>query len=365
MPKKALKTVWDSVGYIIGSAFNIAVFAVIILLVFTVSSRAYDYGKTIFSDDTHEKRDEYVEFVIPEEASTTDVAAILKEAGFISNELVFRLQTKLNGTDELIRSGTYKLNLNISQSELMEELQRVQITEVKSDTKVTIPEGLTIRQIGEILEAKGFFTVDEFVKACDKVGDYDYDFLRELPKRENMLQGYLFPDTYFLPDKPTPEQVITRMLDRFDQIFAYEYRTQAENMGHTIDEIISIAAIIEKEIKVAEERELASAVIYNRLAINMELRMCSTVLYALDKPRARLLLTDLEVKSPYNTYIHAGLTPGPIASPGKASIEAALWPKKDCDYLYFVLQDPETGKHFFSSDYNAFLNAKAKYNDEF
>ncbi len=364
---KYLKVLINILNYILGSVFNIALFVISLVLIVTISSRAYDYGKNILSlDGKSSGIDKVVTFTIPEDADTAEIASILKEAGFIDNELLFRLQAKLNGTDDLFRSGTYELNLSITQNDLMEQLQRVR-PQVVSNEKITIPEGLTIRQIGEILEAKEYFSADDFVTACNDIDAFknDFYFLDEIPqKRENPLSGYLFPDTYFIPEEPTPYQVIVRMLKRFEDIYSFEYAERAEDLGMTMDEVVTLASIIEKEVRIPSERALAASVMHNRLATDMRLQMCSTVLYALDKSRDRLTLADLEVKSPYNTYLNWGLPPGPIACPGQASIEAVLYPA-DTKYIYFVLKDLKTGEHFFTDDYNEFLRAKELYKDEF
>ncbi len=365
MHKKPFRIFMNIFSYILGSVFNIALFIGTILLVITFTSKGFNFGKDFVKGETRRGEPKEVVVVIPEESDSSEIAAILKENGLIDNEFLFKLQSKLNGTDDLFRSGTFVLNMAMSENEIMDALQSVKYIQTAPEEKVTIPEGLTLKQIGQIFESKKFFTCEEFLKACNNLEDYDYSFISEIPNREFVLQGYLFPDTYFLSDKPTPKQVIEKMLDRFEQVFTYAYHQRADELGMTMDEVLTLASIIEKEIRIPEERELASAVMHNRLEIKMPLQMCSTVLYALDKSRDRLLLADLEVKSPYNTYINQGLPPGPIACPGEASIRAVLYPEENCDYLYFVLKDTDTGEHFFTGDYNEFLRAKDSYNDQF
>ncbi len=151
---------------------------------------------------------------------------------------------------------------------------------------------------------------------------------------------------------------------KFDDVFTQEYYDQAEELGYTVDEIITIASMIEKEVRVAEERPKVAGVIYNRLNIDMNLQMCSTIMYALEIPRDRLLYRDLEIESPYNTYRNPGLPIGPIANPGAAAIEASLYPESH-NYLYFVLKDPETGAHEFNATLDDHNAAKNKYNQKF
>jgi UPF0755 protein len=171
------------------------------------------------------------------------------------------------------------------------------------------------------------------------------------------LEGYLFPDTYYVSAEPTPDEVIGKMLTRFDDIFTDEYEQRAAELGLSVDEAVTIASIIEKEVSVDTERPLVSQVIHNRLELGMELEIDATVLYALDKRPDRLLYADLEVDSPYNTYAYGGLPVGPISNPGADSIHAALFPEEG-NYLFYVLQDPETGVHFFSDDYQEHLGAQ-------
>ncbi len=264
--------------------------------------------------------------------------------------------------------------------EFQEKLSQ-RITEIKADMKnreianvlykreiilaeeitITIPEGYTIKDIGRYLESENIVTYDEFLEASLK--DYDFRFLDGID-RENHLEGYLFPDTYKIFKESTPEQIIYKMLSKFDQIYKDSLYEKAQKKGMTVDEIVTVASIIEKEIRVEAEREFASAVIYNRLKQNIALGMCSTVLYAQDKRIEHLLDEDLKIQSPYNTYIHAGLPVGPIGNPGYASIEAALNPAKS-NFLYFVVDNEEVGSHFFTDQYDEFLAAKAKYNQKY
>jgi UPF0755 protein len=215
-----------------------------------------------------------------------------------------------------------------------------------------------VRDIAVYLESLELMTADEFIEAAE-THDFNYGFLYGLPvsERRYRLEGYLFPDTYYVSADPTPDEVINKMLTRFDEIFTNEYRQQAEDLGLTIDEAIIIASMIEKEVSVETERPLVSQVIHNRLELGMALQIDATVLYALDKRPDRLLLTDLEIDSPYNTYKYGGLPVGPISNPGADSIRAALFPEEG-NYLFYVLQDPETGVHFFSDDYQEHLGAQ-------
>jgi UPF0755 protein len=222
--------------------------------------------------------------------------------------------------------------------------------------RFTIPEGFELRQIAERLESEGLVNKDEFYAAIDK-SKFDYAFVKDIPNRDNKLEGYLFPDTYDVFKNATEEEIINKMLNRFDQVFTEEYRQRAKELNMSYDQVITLASIIEREAKLDKERKIISAVFHNRLKKNIKLQSCATVQYLLKEQKEVLTYKDLEVDSPYNTYKYAGLPKGPIASPGAKSIEAALYPDK-VDYLYFVAN--KDGSHIFTKTYQEHLNAQNK-----
>jgi len=228
---------------------------------------------------------------------------------------------------------------------------------------IRIPEGWTILEMADYFEYRGFFTAEEFIYVAT-YGHFNFPFLFDRPNRPNGLEGYLFPDTYQIPVNPAPGDIIVRMLRRFDEVFDEQMHRQAYDMGLTLDEVVIMASIIEKETRVAYERPIVSGVIHNRLAINMRLQMCSTIQYVLSAQgihRERLLYIDLELDTPYNTYMHPGLPIGPISNPGAAALGAVLNPTEH-NYLFFVLYNFETGEHFFSrteAEHNA-ADARAR-----
>jgi UPF0755 protein len=174
------------------------------------------------------------------------------------------------------------------------------------------------------------------------------------------LEGYLFPETYFIPVESTEKDIARIMYNQFEKVFTEEYRTRAKELNMRVDEIISIAALIEKEAANDDERKTISGVIYNRLKKGMPLQIDASVIYALtkgEKSIEKLYKKDLSYNSPYNTYYTNGLPPGPIANPGRPSIEAALYPEKH-DYLYYVLG--EDG-HVFSRTYEEHKKNVKKY----
>ena len=359
-----LKRIINVLSFITGGLTNIAIVAVSAFLVYLALTKAYAYGQNFITEmDTTKRASEEITIVIPEDADARAIGDILAEYDFTSSGMMFYLQARLNGTYNLYKPGEYVLNKNMSLNDIMDLLQKEQYAAPEDELKVTIVEGLTNAQIAQYLEAEGFFTAKAFLEEC-MTGEYDYPFLSSMPDRgAKRLEGYLFPDTYNLPPDPEPRDLIIRMLNRFQSVMEdVEYK--ASTMGLTIDEVVIMASIIEKEIKVAEERPLCSAVIHNRLKINMKLQMCSTVLYALDKRKDRLFDTDLEVESPYNTYLYFGLPTGPIANPGAAALRAVVNPAA-VDYIYFVVRNEETGEHFFTANEFDFLAAKQLYNQKY
>ncbi|MDE6357380.1 MAG: endolytic transglycosylase MltG, partial [Eubacteriales bacterium] len=239
-------------------------------------------------------------------------------------------------------------------------------TESESQIKFLIKEGETQEDIGKNLEKAGIISYNDFMTACNTLS-FDYDFLKEMPEKEertSRLEGYLYPDTYFIKKGESAESIINKLLKRFDQLYTDEMRKATKEKGLTIDEVVTMASIIEKEIKYPPERKIASSVIFNRLEQGMPLQMDATVLYAKKEHSDRTMLEDTKIESPYNTYYVTGLPIGPISNPRIDCIDAVLNPEQT-DYIYYVLKDEQTGEHFYTGDYNEFLNAKKEYIKKF
>ncbi len=355
------KTILRVIGYLFCSLFSLAFSVATIYLVYNYTISSFAYGKELGESYIGDKPSIDVEIAINDDATIDEVAKILKEKNVISNTFIFKIESILKGTDYNFTGGVYVVNTSMNSNELNTALRHNDL--LSKDVKITINEGFTVKDIAEYLENKEIVTAEEFLNECN-TGEFSYNFLNNIPQRENRLEGYLFPDTYLISENADSREIINKMLTRFDEIYSEEYKERAEELGLTLDEVITMASIIEKEIRVPEERAKASAVIYNRLNQNMKLQMCSTVIYVLDKRKDRLLDADLQVQSPYNTYLNEGLPLGPISNPGKACIEAALYPNDD-DFLYFVVKNEETGEHFFTNKYEDFTDAKVLYKQKF
>lgn len=222
--------------------------------------------------------------------------------------------------------------------------------------KVTIPEGFDIEHIAKTLDEKGIISKDEFLTSCKEYTLPSY--IKKDSKRKYELEGYLFPDTYEFKKNTGGREIIDIFLNRFEYVINDIEKSNNMTMEDgKLDEIITMASIVEKEVKMEDERGKAASVFYNRLKKGMKLQSCATVLYALGYHKDKLSNNDLKVKSPFNTYIVKALPEGPICCPGKASIIAALKPNKT-NFLYFVSNND--GTHTFTSSYKEFLNVKKK-----
>ncbi|EOD00124.1 endolytic transglycosylase MltG [Caldisalinibacter kiritimatiensis] len=295
-----------------------------------------------------------VTIVIPKGSSTSKIALILKENNLIRNELLFKFLCKVDGIDGKLKAGKYKLDNGMTPKEILNKL--VEGGVLKETVKFTIPEGFELREIADRLANQRIVNKEEFLSMCEDISYFsdEFNFLNELPNNTT-LEGYLFPDTYEVYKDATEEEIIRKMLKRFDEVYNEDIIKKAKQLDMTINEVITLASIIEREAQVDSERPLISAVFHNRLNIGMKLQSCVTVQYALGERKQSLTYDDLEVESKYNTYLYKGLPPGPIASPGAASIEAAVKPA-DVDYIYFVANGD--GTHTFTDNYKEFLKAK-------
>jgi UPF0755 protein len=267
-----------------------------------------------------------VRVIIPRGATFRVAADSMAVAGVISTPLPFRIYARLTGRDRQIQAGTYLLRRGTPWSEVIAAMNGGSgIT-----NRVTIPEGFTIAQIKPVL-----------MRALQADSDSIEVVVRDSALRARVadpaetLEGYLFPDTYVFAPGTSAREAVTEMVKRFEREWKPEYDAQAAALGHSRHEIVTMASIVEKEARLAEERPVIAAVYYNRLKDGMPLQADPTVQYALGRHTERVLYRDLTIDSPYNTYQHPGLPPGPIASPGGASLRAALTPAK-VPFLYFV-----------------------------
>ncbi|MCL2122339.1 MAG: endolytic transglycosylase MltG [Clostridiales bacterium] len=271
-----------------------------------------------------------------------------------SAESFIRLGKQENQAESL-KAGRFLLSSSMSSAEILDELVKGSVL----TARFTIPEGYTLRQIAKVLDEKGIAKEEAFW-ACVRDTEFDFEFLEGLPADEHRLEGYLFPDTYIIELDEPVETVLARMLSRYAEIWA---SLPTGDTGLNDREMLILASIVQNEVKLDEERPTVAGVFMNRLNTNMLLQSCSTVQYYFEEPKFPLLTADTQIDYPYNTYLYSGLPPGPVGSPGKASLEAAIFPE-DTEYLYFVAREDGSGGHYFSrtlSEHNQ-ASARAKAN---
>lgn len=274
------------------------------------------------------------------------VADQLKNEGLIEYKGLFKFYCKISHAAQKLDPGSYELSTDFDYRALVKKMNQGSGAAVTVD--VTFPEGFNMKQIFERLAENKVSSYDDLMKAAADFS-YNYSFLNEEDKGDaSRLEGYLFPDTYTFYVYMEPSSAIGKFLDNYNLKVTDEMKQQAADMGYTMDQIITIASMIEKEAANDEERAAIASVIYNRLAAGMPLQIDATVQYAKGNDEA-LTEADFQIDSPYNTYKNTGLPAGPICNPGLASIQAALNPDST-NYYYYAL-DTATKTHKFFSDY--------------
>jgi UPF0755 protein len=287
-----------------------------------------------------------VRVTIPPGATMRTASDSLAKAGVVQSARLFRIFASLKRGDRGIKAGTYALHKGTSWGVVLDALRGGKgIVHV-----VTIPEGFAISQIGPLLVSKLGASMDSVDAAVR-----DTALLHQLDIPTPTLEGYLFPDTYVFTDGTTARAAVDAMVKRFEQIWKPEWTARLDTIHLSRNDVMALASIVETEARLPPERPLIAAVYLNRLRTGMLLQADPTVQYALGKHVARVYYKDLEIDSPYNTYKYKGLPPGPIASPGRPSIEAALYPA-NAPFVYFVAF-PD-GHHEFRRDLAGHEQAK-------
>jgi UPF0755 protein len=274
---------------------------------------------------------------IPAGSSFKQVAAQLDREHLILNRTGFLLLGKLLGAERKVHPGEYALHAAMRPMEILETLMSGRVVL----HPVTIPEGYTVTQIADTFAQKGLADRGEFIRLAR-----DAEFIRSLNVTAPTLEGYLFPDTYQIAKGTSAKDIIGTMVDGVRRVFTPELQARAREINMTMHQVLTLASVVEKETGVDTERELVATVFHNRLRKNIPLQSDPTVIYALSEFDGNLRKRDLSYDSPYNTYRHAGLPPGPIANPGEQAIRAALYPAP-APYLYFVSRND--GTHQFSA----------------
>ncbi len=322
--------------------FYLVLVTIAILLTWCVVVAANDINAFV-------KEDEVIVVTIPKGASVGEIGKILEQNEVIDSSLVFRGYCKFKKSSGF-QYGEYELNSNLSYKEIITQLKKA--SETRQTAKITIPEGYTQPEIVDLLVEEGYADRAALEDVIANY-DFDYEFLKDLPKRNNRLEGYLFPDTYeiFVGDEVS---IINTMLSNFQKkLEDEEIQKLLKKSDYTLDEIIIMASIVEREGANDSEFGKVASVFYNRLDSDTYpyLESCATVQYVLPERKDVLSIADTEMDNPYNTYINKGLPPGPIACPGLAAIKAALSPE-ETDYYFFVASPNGT---IFSKTYSEHL----------
>ena len=289
---------------------------------------------------------------VPKGRSVRAVAEDLGRRGVIRSPLALTVAAELFYSRQRPKAGEYEVTLPARAKDVLFKTFRGRIYL----RPLTVPEGLTADEVEELVRTQGPVDPDVFRSAFRRTA-----LVAEWDAAAPDLEGYLFPDTYLVPRKVQAVELIEAMVAEFRKAFAEGWRKRAAELGMSVRDVVILASLIEKETGLAPERPFVSAVFHNRLRIGMRLDCDPTVIYALrpeDKYSGRLLSRDLQFPSPYNTYLHPGLPPGPICSPGRSSLEAALYPAAE-NYLYFVAQGD--GSHRFSRTFGEHQKAVQRY----
>jgi UPF0755 protein len=316
-------------------------FGVVLALAVLVGGLAY-IGWSRVSEPYRGYSEAEVFVEIPPGAAPVTIGDRLVEAGVVRDEVTFRSALWFSGRARELKAGEYRFAEAMTPRDVIDKIARGDVYR----RNVTFREGLTIAEMARVFEASGFGTAEEFEKAAS-----DPALIREIDAAAPDLEGYLFPETYALPRNTPASALVAQMVSFFQRALTPELREAYKARGLSVREAVTIASLVEKETAVEHERPMVAAVYLNRHRIGMPMQADPTVIYALQRAGrydGNIRRADLQFDSPYNTYRYPGLPPGPIAAPGRASLEAVAKPA-DVDYLYFVSRND--GSHIFARTY--------------
>ena len=282
---------------------------------------------------------------------STDIAQALEQRGVIQSKWLFLLLRGLS-PQTVLMAGEYRFTSPMTTKQVFDKIAQGQV----EYHRVVIKEGLTRVQTAEILESRGIFSRQEFLAVTDRP-----DLIRDLAPSANDLEGFLFPDTYYFTRGITGAEFAAMMVDQFRRVFR-EIEPESPS-GWSPQDVVTLASLIEKETGARGERQVVSSVFHNRLRKNILLQCDPTIIYGLRREnrfRGTIYRSDLRDPQPYNTYVHHGLPPGPIANPGRESLDAAVHPAQT-EYMFFVAHHDKPGQHIFSKTVSAHERAVVAY----
>jgi len=347
------------------SAIKVVLITLLILFIIGLASVGiggyYVYTNLQPVDPTSE---DYVKVTVPLGSSPSKIAKILKEHDLIKNEKIFYFYVRFKQATGF-QAGDYYLAKKSTLDELIVQLKEGRVS-LESE-RFTIAEGLSVEQIATQLAEKGLVNKEKFLTLVNE-GDFsDISIMKEIPEvkdRKYRLEGLLFPETYEIHKGSDEKEIIRIMLKQFEKEIKPEWKEELAKRKMSLYEAVTLASIVEREVVLDEERKIISGIFHNRLREGWKLQSCATVQFVLGKQRERLLFEDLEVQSPYNTYVNEGLPPSPIASPGRASLEATIFPEKH-KYFFFVTKKDGSGAHHFARTFKEHQKNDAKSRGNF
>ena len=293
-------------------------------------------------------------FEVREGETAAAVGRRLERAGLIKSSLFWNILARVE--KDHLKAGTYRLTIPAAQT----ELRAVLVEGRQVLLRVTIPEGVTLKKAAAIIGQSNICGADDFLAAAS-----DPSIIAAYRIPGTTMEGYLYPETYFFPSSFPAERVVRTMADTFFERIR-EIAPESEALSpQELNDIVILASIVEREYRVEDEAPIMAGVFYNRMKINMSLESCATVQYVITEIQGKphpyvLYYEDIAIKDPYNTYINAGLPPGPISFPGKTALDAAFHPDKT-DYLFFRLVNEAAGRHYFSKTLDAHIKAGALF----
>lgn len=323
------------------------------LLFLVISSSLFFYFKKEITKSSGAENFKIVE--IKKGEGVNQIADKLKNEGIINNPLAFKIYVFITKKETKIKAGEFLLSPSMNIIQIVKVLEEGQ----ESFLKVTIPEGWKIKEISNYLESEKIFSKEDFLKEVNSLEKWqkEFAFLKIIPKDKN-LEGFLYPDTYFISKNSSPEVLVRKMLVNFEQKVIKKYESEINNSKYNLYQIVILASIIEKEASKEEDRLIISDIFQKRLEKNIPLQSCATVEYILETKKHILSLQDIKINSPYNTYLYSGLPPGPICNPSVISIKAVLYPQKT-NYWYFL--SDSNGNTYFQKTIQEHEAAKLKY----
>ncbi|MFV0635962.1 endolytic transglycosylase MltG [Mitsuokella sp. WILCCON 0060] len=319
-----------------------AIAAVFIVLVGGGFGMYLAFGTTAVMQRSDRDAQENIYMTVKPGTTASEISDRLTKLGVIDSKFRFWWLMKLQGDASKFKTGTYAFKAHMDEQDVLNKL-------VSGDTtivKFTIPEGFGVKEIAKRLADEGLVDENEFLEKAKNYAPYSY--MKKGPNVRYAAEGYLFPDTYEIQSDVTPELIMKMMSQDFDNRLTPEMRQQAAAMGLSIHDLVTLASLVEKEARYDEDRPIIAQVFLKRLQIGMPLQSDTTLQYLMNAPKEDVSLADTKIDSPYNTYQHQGLPPGPIASPGMKAINAVLHPAAT-DYLYFVAD--RQGHNHYSATY--------------